>query len=65
MVDHQNILNQLLAKCGGTLPDDAVIQNDGFQKFVVKVLCGTYNIEAKLLNDRMPFKYEVRSFTKL
>ena len=65
MTTHADILNQLLANCCGTLPEAAVKQNDGFQKFIVDVCCGHYTVEAKLLNDRAPFQYEVRSMSRL
>jgi len=65
MTTHSDILNQLLSNCCGVLPADAVKQNEGFQQFIVDVCCGQYRIEAKLLNDKMPFQYEVRSFMRV
>jgi hypothetical protein len=62
---HEDILNQLLTNATGTLPEEAVRQNDGFQQFIVLVQHGRYKVEAKLTNDRAPFKYEVKSMNRM
>jgi len=62
---HADILNQLLANCCSLLSADAVKQNDGFQQYILHANRSDFLVEAKLLNDRMPFQYEVRSLKKV
>jgi len=62
---HEDILNSLLANATGTLPEEAVKHNDGFQQFIVLVSHARYKVEAKLTNDRAPFKYAVRNYSRL
>lgn len=63
-MNHEDILNALLANSAGILPEEAVKQNEGYQQFIVAVHGGRYKVEAKLANDRAPFKYDVRSYVR-
>lgn len=65
MITHEDILNSLLSSASGILPEEAIKHNDGFQQFIVVVHYGKYHVEAKLTNDQVPFKYEVRNCKRI